>query len=314
MQKTYGTLSLYIDKKRETTSWRLTNVLPHVVIRLKHLFPKIPLHAVKAFDLPFNHDVAADLKWFFSRYPFFMDSEAQRKLNKMAKTYYKDSQESESILLPDHKPRERVGLKEGQSLRNYQLVAVELAEKKKKMLLIDEMGLGKTYEGLAMALIPGRLPLVIVMEPQLQPQWAKKASEFIDLDVHTVNGNKPYTLPDADIYLLKYSQLASWCDIFSRGWVKGIIFDEVQNLRTGDASAKGAAAASICQVCDFVIGMTGTLIYNYGIECWNIINIISPNLLGSRYEFLREWCTDGDRGIVKDPHALGSIYAKYTSC
>lgn len=311
MNITYGTLKITERKIRlndSRTCFELTNVTPHVVIKLKQLFPKIPTTQKAPFYLPYNNDSAADLRWFFSRYPFEMDKSVKRNLKKMDREYAKEKEKRETILLPDYIPKERVGLKEGQSIRGYQRVAVDFAEAKKKMLLIDAMGLGKTYEAYAMALIEGNLPLVIVMEPNLQSQWLQKGNEFIGLEIHAVKGNKPYTLPKADIYLVKYSQLSSWCDVLSRGWVKGIIFDEVQNLRTGKNSDKGIAAASICETVDFAVGMTGTLIFNYGIECWNIADILSPNVLGTRDEFMREWCSDSpnDRGVVKDPHALGA--------
>lgn len=304
LKKTYGELSISSTGDK----WVLEKVAPHVVIKLKRMFPKIPQYKTKTFTLALKKDVAFDLEWFFSRYPFSMDDETRKKLKKLNRAYAKDSNASEDILLPNYIPKGRVGLKEGQQLRQYQRVAVDFGEQNKKILLIDEMGLGKTYEGLAMGLIPGRLPLVVVMEPHLQNQWAEKAEAFIDLKTHSVKGNTPYSLPEVDIYFLKYSQLSSWCDVFSRGWVKGIIFDEVQNLRTGEHSAKGKAASILCGTTDFVVGMTGTLIYNYGVEVWNIVNIMAKDTLGTLTEFEREWCQkdSSGKGIVQDPDALGS--------
>tara|TARA_Y100000310_G_C20703619_1_gene832404 strand:- start:13193 stop:14938 length:1746 start_codon:yes stop_codon:yes gene_type:complete len=303
--RTYGNITF--DEKRQR--WVMQNVEPHVVIRLKQIFTKIPVYETQKFTLPFKDDISADLKWFMSRYPLEISQSDLRRLNRTNKRYYQHQASCESILLPDYVPLNRVGLKVGQVLREYQKVAVDFAESVKRMLLIDEMGLGKTYEGLAMAMIKGRLPLVIVVEPHLQKQWAKKAASYIDLRVHSLKGNTPYSLPEADIYLVKYNQLSPWNDVLCRGWVKGLVFDEVQNLRTGVDSAKGAAAAALCRSVDFVVGMTGTLIYNYGIEAWNIINIISPGLLGSKDEFVREWCRQdfsSDKGIIKDPDAFGA--------
>lgn len=305
MIKIYGKLS--IDESKRKT-WVLENVEPHVVIKLKQVFAKIPTFSTKKFRLPFQPDAASDLVWFFSRYPFEMSKSVEKELKKLNKQHIGAVKKSEEIKLPSYITKTRVGLVTGQILRNYQKVAVDFAEHNKRILLIDEMGLGKTYEGLAMGLIEGKLPLVVVMEPHLQSQWEKKAKQFIKLKTHCLKGNTPYSLPEADIYFVKYSQLSSWCDVLSRGWVKGIVFDEVQNLRTGLNSDKGKAALSICQVTDFVIGMTGTLIYNYGIEVWNIVNIISPGLLGSVDEFTREWCEkdSSGRGVVTNPDALGS--------
>jgi SNF2 family DNA or RNA helicase len=302
--KTYGKLRLNSTE----AVWVLEDVQPHVVIRLKQLFQSIPKFASKEFTLPNQLHIAADLVWFISRYPMAMTGQDEKLLGKSSKEYSIGIEKKELILLPNYTPKERPGLLPGQILKNYQRVAIDFASTTKKMLLLDEMGLGKTYEGLGMCLIPGNLPAVIVMEAALQRQWYLKAKSFIDLRVHEVKGNTPYTLPDADIYLFKYTQLSPWCDVLSRGWVKALIFDEVQNLRTGIVSSKGAAAAALCKTVDFVVGLTGTLVYNYGIEAWNIIDIMSPGTLGSQHEFEREWCDDSgsSKGIVKDPDALGS--------
>ncbi len=156
--------------------------------------------------------------------------------------------------------------------------------------------------------MPNALPLVIVVEPHLQNQWAEKAQSFIQFRVHKIKSNTPYPLPSADIYIFKYTQLSPWIDVLTQGWIKAIAFDEVQQLRTGVDSAKGKAAQSICLKVPLRVGLTATLIYNYGIEAWNIVSILRPGLLGTREEFLREWCKDSfkSKGVVKDPDALGA--------
>jgi len=302
-KKTYGKL----DKGDD--SWSISDLEPHVALRLKQLFPKIPTWSAGPFTLMNQVDVAADLIWFTSRYPLAIEPVDLRYLKHQSKLFYKDQAEAEAIMLPNYQPTVRPGLLEGQSFRQYQLRALDLIDHVHNLLLIDDIGLGKTYEGLGIALLPGALPLVIVVEPHLQKQWAEKAASFINLSVHQVKGNTPYDLPPADIYIFKYTQLSPWVDVLTQGWVKAIAFDEIQQLRTGTDSAKGAAAACICQKVEIRVGLTATLIYNYGIEAWNIVNIMRPGLLGSRSEFLREWCKDSPngKGIVKDPDALGSF-------
>ena len=145
--RTYGNITF--DEKRQR--WVMQNVEPHVVIRLKQIFTKIPVYETQKFTLPFKDDISADLKWFMSRYPLEISQSDLRRLNRTNKRYYQHQASCESILLPDYVPLNRVGLKVGQVLREYQKVAVDFAESVKRMLLIDEMGLGKTYEGLAMA-------------------------------------------------------------------------------------------------------------------------------------------------------------------
>lgn len=292
-----------------TQKWEVARLEPHVALRFKHLFPKVPKNSTGPFHLNANHGTAADLQWFIARYPLGINTEDKELLTRHANRFYSDQAETERILLPNWKPTKRPGLLPGQIFRNYQLQAMDFAERVRNMLLVDEIGLGKTYEGLGIGLLPGALPMVVVVEPHLQDQWKEKAESFIDLKVFAPQGNTPYSLPPADIYIFKYTQLAGWVDILAAGWVKAIVFDEIQQLRTGTNSSKGQAAKSICQTIDIRVGLSGTPLLNYGIEIFNIIdNFIRPGLFGSREDFIREWCTgeDGKQGVVENPDALGT--------
>ncbi|MBO1897744.1 DEAD/DEAH box helicase [Shewanella sp. BF02_Schw] len=304
-QKTFGNLKLV------NSAWTLIDIEPHVVIRLKQLFPRIPKSSSKLFTLNDTLETASDLLWFTQRYPLSISDTDLRYLKKQEKQFNKEQAQANSILMPTYTPNNRAGLLDGQSFRNYQLTGLDLIEAVKRTLIIDDVGLGKTYLGLGIGLLPNTLPIVFVVEPHLQDQWAEKASEFINLSVYKPKGNTPYLLPKADIYIFKYSQLSPWVDVLAAGWVKAIVYDEVQQLRRGTESNRGMAALGINQVVPVVVGLTATLIYNYGIEAFNISNMIRPGVLGSKEEFLREWCSSGygqsnDKGIVTDPDSLGS--------
>ncbi|MFG0772832.1 SNF2-related protein [Vibrio plantisponsor] len=298
----YGKLSLEKDHR-----WKLSDIKPHVSLRLKQLFPRLSQGKLPPFFLNDVLDTASDLVWFMNRYPFEMNHSDEKHLHSQHSLYLDKQASNEAILNPDYTPKDRVGFKDGKALRPYQAVAVDFAESVKSALILDEIGLGKTIEGLGLATIPDTLPLVIVVQPHLHQQWYEKALEFIEANVHKVEGNKPYSLPSADIYIMKYNQLPHWIDILTQGWVKGIAFDEIQELRRGADALKGYAAKQICQAVTYKVGLTASLIYNYGIESFNIASILRPDILGTREEFLREWCTEkNDKGIVKDPDALGA--------
>jgi SNF2 family DNA or RNA helicase len=301
--KNHGTLALLKAKGGERY-WSMSEVLPHVAIRLKQLFPSIRKSSTGPFDLKDTLDNASDIEWFTSRYPMVISEKDKRYLKKVKGAFNKLQSDAEVMLSPNYQPQARRGLKDGQIFRPYQRTALDVIERVQSLLLVDDVGLGKTYEGLGIGLIKGTLPLVIVCEPHLQSQWAEKAGQFIDLKVSTPQGNTPYKLEEADIYIFKYTQLSPWVDVLSSGWVKAIAFDEVQQLRRGGESSKGVAAANICANIAIRVGLTATLIYNYGIEAWNIVNILRPGLLGNKGEFQREWCGNGD--VVQNPDALGS--------
>ena len=54
-----------------------------------------------------------------------------------------------------------------------------------------------------------------------------------------------------------------------------------------------------------VAGLSGTLIYNYGGEIWNVVNIIDYHFLGDWESFSREWCAGYGNRIVLKPQLLG---------
>lgn len=301
MKTTYGNLA------RINKQWKLTEIKPHVCLRLKQIFPRIAEGARAPFLLGDTLDTASDLSWFMSRYPLEMTTKDRRYLQSQTRKYKQFQAANEAILDPLYSPKARVGFRPGKALRPYQAVAVDFGEAVKSGLILDEIGLGKTIEGLGIATIPGTLPMVIVVQPHLQEQWYDKAVEFLEASVHKVTSTKPYSLPTADIYIMKYTQLAPWVDVLTSGWVKAIVFDEIQEIRRGVESAKGLAASQICEVVKYKFGLTASLIYNYGIESFNIASIVRPGILGNRTQFLREWCNDhNDKGIVKDPDALGA--------
>ena len=256
VSKFYGKLAFAAEAQR----WRISALEPHVALRLKQMFPRVPAAQSGTFSLVANPDVAADLDWFTTRYPLLISEADRRALANQSAIYFDTQAEAERILLPDRSPQRRRGLKKGQRLRKYQKTFLDYLEITRSLLLIDDIGLGKTYEGLAVGLLPDALPMVIVVQPHLQHQWMEKAAEFINLRTHAIKTTRPYDLPEADIYIFKYTQLAGWGDVLATGYFKAIVYDEVQELRRGTESSKGTAANSLQDAFTYRVGMTATLV------------------------------------------------------
>ena len=291
----------------EGDKWVLSNVKPHVCLWLKRIFPKINQYSKQPFYLGDTPSISADIVWIRQRYRFKMESKDERYLKNRNRWYQEHHAKAEYILSPDYIPVERLGFNDGYAMRIYQKVAVDFVEHAKSALILDEIGLGKTIEGFGLATIPGATPIVYVVQPHLQDQWYEKAVEFLDAKIHKLQGNKPYSLPVSDVYIMKYNQLQYWIDVLVDSPISTVAFDEIQELRRGVESAKGAAAHVLCEQVEYKVGLTASLVYNYGIESYNIANMLRPGILGTRAEFLREWCSGGsEKGIVDDPDALGA--------
>ena len=300
--KTYGALSLMEAGK----TWMMQDLMPHVAIRLKHLFPKLSKTQTNHFRFPNDSGNCADLDWFLQRYPLEMSDKDRRVLTKGRKKNEKDKAELELILRPDFTPGLLAGLREGCEIRHYQAQSIELAYRTKCLLLGDDVGLGKTYTAAGLMLMPDCLPAIVIVDTHLQEQWKEKLESFTNLRVHCVQGTRPYDLPPADVYIQKYSCLAGWIDTFRDGFFKLLCIDEAQSLRRGLDTEKGKAAEVLARHTNRVLALTATPVYNFGIEIFNLFEILSPGVLGNRIEFLREWGSSTDEKKVHDSTALGS--------
>lgn len=296
--KNYGSL------KFDGEFWVIETLQPHVRAKLKAIFPKIGVTRQPPYS--FNNTLinCADLNWFCQRYPLEISTGDMRLLSRQSKKKVKLDGEIEVLRMPTSFPPVSYELKNGYSFRPHQARNINLHAIVKGLLVADKVGLGKTLSALGTFAYTENIPGAIVVEPHLQAQWAQKADEFTHFDVHVIKGTRIYELPPAHIYIFRYSQLAGWSDFFDTGFFKSVVFDEIQNLRTGTESNKGSAAKILADHARARMGLSATPIYGYGVEIHNIYQFVSPDTLGDLSSFVREWCPDGR--VVQDASALGS--------
>lgn len=299
----YGRLSFDL-----TGAWRVEGIPPHVAMKIKHIFPRIARTAVAPFILTDSDATCADLVWFMERYPLEMSKIDEGRLHRKKLRFEDNRAEFERILLPTFKPKPQAGFREDRQPYPYQAQAITLANLRHALLLMDDVGLGKTISGLGAVCDPIFRPAAIVVEPHLADQWVEEYIEsFTTLSAHIIRKTRPYDLPAADLYIFKYSNIIGWADIAATGLFKAVIFDEIQSLRGGVETAKGAASKVFSDNALLRMGLSATPIYNYGAEIFEIVDFIEPGALGSRNEFLIEWCVSGGKkAAVRDPKALGA--------
>lgn len=296
--KTYGTIIF----DAENSKWVVAKAEPHICIRLKQIFPKIDKSSSVPFLFDNTNENCHDLLWFMERYPLYISSIDKSAMKGGSISYVNHINELERIMMPEYVPRE-IFFKDGRVARPYQRNGAELISAVKRMLLADDLGLGKTITTIQTIMYPDSLPAIIVVPSHMITHWKDKLSEFTNLKVHVIKGTKPYSLPEADVYISRYSCLYGWIDVSKTGFWKTAGFDEVQDLRhSGTNKYEGARALS--DSVEKVIALSATPIYNYGNEIFTICNLIKPGCLGTYYEFTREWCPDGTK--VSDPQALGT--------
>jgi len=303
--RTYGKIQLTPDG----TKWVITKAEPHVSIRLKTLFPSIPKGNVPPYWLPHSLPVDADLDWFMIRYPLEMSEQDRAALTIGREKYLARQAEMEQILMPDYVPAKSAKLREGQQLRPYQWQAIEILKRRGSLLISDEMGLGKTYTAAGfMVSRADSLPAAVVCDAHMQQQWKEKIESFTYLKVCLIKKASAYSLPAADVYVFRISQVAGWSEIFDTGFFQSVTYDEPQSLRTGTSTSKGTACKILSKNTKYRCGLSATPVFNYGDEMWRILQFIDDAVLGSWDDFAREWCYPMGNGKfrVDNPKALGS--------
>lgn len=297
--RTFGKLELKSFEGGKAL-WVLTDVEPHVAIRLKANFNRIPKQSAGPFTLEQTDENAADLEWFTQRYPMIVSEDEARALKMKARAHRELQEELHVMFTAGYEPRE---YKINGKLRDYQAQGVELFLRVKRLLIADAVGLGKTLEAVGAFSDPRTLPALVVVQAHLPPQWAAQIVRFLGARVHIIKGTRPYPLPPAEVYICAYSRLVGWVDVLSKFGFKSIVFDEVQEMRRKE-SQKYQAGVQIANQCEFSLGLSATPIYNFGDEIFNVFQAIKPGSLGREEDFQREWC--GYSKKVIKPKALGS--------
>lgn len=301
-QRPYGKLTF------QAGTWVMSGIEPHVALRLKMTFQGIEKSQTKVFSFKDAPPMCADLDWFLNRYPMEMSDGDRARLRLGRQTFERLRDEVETILLPDWTPAAGAMFRPDKALYQFQAQAAELTRKLGRLLLMDDLGLGKTVSALGVLAGSETLPAAIIVQAHLPKQWVEEfIKKFTYLRAHIIGSTTPYTLPPADVYIFRYSNIHGWTDVAAKGYFKAVIFDEVQELRNGRGTSKGRAAWVFAKNAQLRMGLSGTPVVNYGGEIFQVMEFIAPGALGSWDDFLREWCHyDGRRWVVDEPDALGT--------
>jgi len=307
--RTYGTMRFVL----ETGLW-MVDTEPHVAMRIKRLLDRVskngtPGHLlIRATD-----ETARDLLWISERYPMEISEGDRRRMEMSAGAFDQHVNLIQELLLGKIEPRP---FTLAIPLRDYQRIAAEAFLQTKGLLLADDIGLGKTASAIAALTEPTTRPALVVTLTHLTTQWAREITKFAPgLSVHIIKKGKPYPVGAAggsfpDVLIMNYHKLAGWSSNLA-GQMRTVIFDEVQELRTGWGSQKYDGARKVADAAIYRIALSATPVYNYGGEFFNVMEAIRPGALGDLEEFNREWCLHryGERpsqARVRDPVSFGT--------
>lgn len=326
--KSYGTVT-YQSSPGARLGYFHINCDPHVAMVLRRLFDGAKRGRNNAVVVSGTDSNCHTLEWVLIKYPMEVDTPVLKRGADRQRQRMEMVDEARS---PDYVPPT---FDLAVPLRDYQRVAADLAIRSKGLLLGDDVGLGKTASCIATFVVPDTLPAIVVTLTHLTSQWDNEIRRFAPaLRTHVIQRAQAYPLVDGygwevvkgkrrivksgikklpDVVILSYSKLVGWADMLISINPGMIVFDECQELRTGASEGVGAqgskkndAAKAIAFRSRYRCGASATPIFNLGGEVWNVMDVLSPGLLGDKSEFYSEWCSPQGNGkyLVTDINAL----------
>ena len=195
------------------------------------------------------------------------------------------------------------------------------------VLLADDMGLGKTLQGICFVTriinsikdnLISKGPILIVAPTGLLANWDEEFQKHLDDNFYkSLNILKAYgaelrairkeninerivghevlnldLVKNRDIIFTTYESLRDYQKSLCKIKYPLVIYDEIQKVKTpGTLNTQAAKAVNA----EFSLGLTGTPIENRLADLWNIIEILSPGLLGGLQDFSKTYEDKIDR-------------------
>ncbi len=314
--KTYGTITWFRG------SW-VIKAEPHVAILLRRTMPRIARRA-DFIGVADTLETSRQLEWFMSRYPLsFVDNgDREKPLNKVTcegrlaerASKHRDGESLVDKLLRGVQPAMNFRL--AIPARDYQKLGGTLWLSTGGILIAYDLGTGKTATAICGLTDPRARPALVVTLTHLPGQWESEIRKFAPrLTTHILQGTRPYDITKRcggkfpEVVLCSYSKLDGWAPTLAPV-IKGLWYDEIQELRNGADTNKGKAAALLSSKATYRGGLSATPIFNMGGEIHSIIEMVRPGSLGTKTEFAKEWCTGDEEKPgklkIKDPKAMGT--------
>lgn len=318
MRRPVGTIKLVTqatDSSSASHVWAIT-AEPDIVIRLKRILPALRSSRAETLYVTDTEQIGRELQWITQRWHFGISAEDQSHLDFQAQAdMTREAQVAEILAGTMNMTPGQEWAQPRIPLRGYQRVAVELARASGALLIGDELGGGKTAMALGVLEDPRARPALGVVMTGLGPQWRRELDKFYpQLSAYELRTTKAdeeirnICTPDGqiayDLILTNYAKLASWRHHLA-GRVRSVIFDEVQELRRPE-SLKYEAAAHIASEAHVRVGLSATPVYNFGGEIFAVMDGLNRGCLGSRTEFMREWC-GGPNTYPTNTSPLGKV-------
>lgn len=307
--QTFGTISIEKDLAHSKAFWTV-DCEPHVRARLRRVFPRVTTTPGVPIRLSATPENTRELQWFIQRFPMVVSDVGQMEA---LAAQHREQERRIAELLTSGRALESVEL--AVAPREYQLLPADLCAVRGGLLLADDVGVGKTCSAIVAMARKGNTPTVVVCPAHLPDHWKKQLAKFAPhLRVHVVRKGTPYKLVKKqgsriqdlwvdhipDVIVVTYHKLRGWAEDLAQ-ICRYVVFDEVQMLRSPNTQVY-EASKYLSGRAPLRMGLSATPIHNFGAEFYWVADILLPDCLGTRKEFVREWCSNeaGQSGRLAD--------------
>ena len=295
MPSTYGTMEvkqkslLRTEAKHNSIVIRTESEVEEMIKRL------IPSYTSSPFAVPASNENVRLLKMVLNEYPLRItgkDRWYELLMDMESKKHMQYSISSLSPVTPN--PRHFMGV-----LMPFQKLGLDfLLKTQGNVLVADEMGLGKTVQTLAfIAQRPWAVPIVVIAPLVTLVNWKREIERFLRLEtekkgaytaprISIIRSGKPEALEPAEFYLINYELIHKRVKDITAVNPKLVVFDEIQNLRRSNTyKIHGCTELANHESVVHRIGLSGTPIYNNGMEMYEIGEVIRPGIFGTADQF-----------------------------
>lgn len=214
---------------------------------------------------------------------FTFDIHAQKEYNKLLNKI------SENNFDENKFDMSKIKSPKGLELRNYQKNTISFIEQNNGKAIISlEQGLGKTIcVSTYIYNHPEIKPIVIVVPATLKYNWKNELEKWAPKrSIEILEGKSAKKLKKTtDIIIINYDILNDWNKRIKEINPQLVVFDECQYIKSVKGVVRSKAAKSLAKKCKYILPLSGTPIINKATDIWNIVNMVTPDMFGSFYEF-----------------------------
>ncbi len=173
----------------------------------------------------------------------------------------------------------------------FQISGIEFLSSNKNSLLSDDVGLGKTLQAISAAIHLNCKKILVVCPASVKRQWCREIQKFTDKSCQIIEGTlkqrKIQYATDSIFYIVNYELVMKDISVINLRTWDMVVADEISRIKNWKSKTKNSLL-KIKTI--FKIGISATPIENHIQELHSVMSWINPNILGTYWNFINEYC------------------------